>query len=225
MYIKKLIFLFFIGYTMTSFAQKDSLQLGIRYAEDQLYVVISYNQLFNQPALVNGGGFASGFSTGFMKDLTLNKQGSISMALGFGYNYDSFNHGLSILEDNNEVNFQVDNFFATNKLLVHNLEFPFEFRWRDSDSQTYKFWRVYMGLKASYNLSNNFKYTNGTDSFSYRNVSRYNTWQYGLTFSIGYDVFTAHAYYGLNSVLKNTPIETLDISSKMMRIGLIFYFL
>ena len=223
--MKKLIFLFFITCSLTSVAQKDSLQLGDRYAEDQLYMIVSYNQLFNQPAMVKGSGFSYGLSTGFMKDLILNKQGSISMALGVGYNFDLLNHGLTISEENNNITFQVDNSGATNKLLLHNLEFPFELRWRGSDAQTYKFWRVYMGVKASYNLSNNFKFTNETDSFSYRNISSYNTWQYGLTLSVGYDVFAAHVYYGLNPILKDTSLGTADISSKIMRIGLIFYLL
>jgi hypothetical protein len=223
--MKKLIFLFFITCSLTSVAQKDSLQLGDRYAEDQLYVMVSYNQLFDQPAMVKGSGFSYGLSTGFMKDLILNKQGSISMALGVGYNFDLLNHGLTISEENNDITFQADNSGATNKLLLHNLEFPFELRWRGSDAQTYKFWRVYMGVKASYNLSNNFKFTNETNSFSYSNVSNYNTWQYGLTLSVGYDVFTAHVYYGLNPILKDTSLGTADISSKIMRIGLIFYLL
>ena len=223
--MKKLIFFFFIGCSSIAFSQKDSLQLGSKYAEDQLYFLISYNQLFDQPSLVKGSGFSYGLSTGFMKDLILNKNGSISLALGFGYNYDLLNHGLTIAKENNEVTFQVDNSGAINTLTIHNLEFPFEFRWRNSDAQTYKFWRVYMGVKASYNVSNNFKFTDQSNSFSYKNVSRFNSWQYGLTLSVGYDVFTAHMYYGLTPMLKDTMLGTTDISSKTMRIGLIFYFL
>ena len=223
--MKKLIFFFFIGCSSIAFSQKDSLQLGSKYAEDQLYFLISYNQLFDQPSLVKGSGFSYGLSAGFMKDLILNKKGSISVALGFGYNYDLLNHGLTIAKENNEVTFQVDNYGAINTLTIHNLEFPFEFRWRDSDAQTYKFWRVYMGVKASYNVSNNFKFTDQSNSFSYKNVSRFNSWQYGLTLSVGYDVFTAHMYYGLTPMLKDTMLGTTDIASKTMRIGLIFYLL
>jgi hypothetical protein len=223
--MKKLIFFFFIGCSSIAFSQKDSLQLGSKYAEDQLYFLISYNQLFDQPSLVKGSGFSYGLSAGFMKDLILNKKGSISLALGFGYNYDLLNHGLTIAEENNEVTFQVDNSGAINTLTIHNLEFPFEFRWRNSDAQIYKFWRVYMGVKASYNVSNNFKFTDQSNSFSYKNVSRFNSWQYGLTLSVGYDVFTAHMYYGLTPMLKDTMLGTTDISSKTMRIGLIFYLL
>ena len=223
--MRKLIFFFFIGCSSIAFSQKDSLQLGSKYAEDQLYFLISYNQLFDQPSLVKGSGFSYGLSAGFMKDLILNKKGSISLALGFGYNYDLLNHGLTIAKENNEVTFQVDNSGAINTLTIHNLEFPFEFRWRNSDAQTYKFWRVYMGVKASYNVSNNFKFTDQSNSFSYKNVSRFNSWQYGLTLSVGYDVFTAHMYYGLTPMLKDTMLGTTDIFSKTMRIGLIFYFL
>ena len=223
--MRKLIFFFFIGCSSIVFSQKDSLQLGSKYAEDQLYFLISYNQLYDQPSLVKGSGFSYGLSAGFMKDLILNKKGSISLALGFGYNYDLLNHGLTIAKENNEVTFQVDNSGAINTLTIHNLEFPFEFRWRNSDAQTYKFWRVYMGVKASYNVSNNFKFTDQSNSFSYKNVSRFNSWQYGLTLSVGYDVFTAHMYYGLTPMLKDTMLGTTDISSKTMRIGLIFYLL
>ena len=130
----------------------------------------------------------------------------------------------TISEENNDITFEADNLGATNKLLLHNLEFPFELRWRGSDAQTYKFWRVYMGVKASYNLSNNFKFTNETNSFSFSNVANYNTGQYGLTLSVGYDVFTAHVYYGLNPILKDTSLGTADISSKIMRVFLLSIF-
>ena len=151
--VKKRILLFFILCSLTTVAQKDSLSLGNKYAEDQVYFMISYNQLFNQPTMVKGSGFSYGLSAGFMKDQILNTQGSFSMALGFGYNFDLLNHGLTITEENNNIIFNADNSGIINELLVHNLEFPFEFRWRGSDAQTYKFWRVYLGVKASYNVS------------------------------------------------------------------------
>ncbi len=223
--MKKGILLFFIAFSIASFAQKDSLELGDRYAEDQLYFKISYNQLFSQPSEVSGSGFSYGLSSGFIKDFILNKQGSLSVGLGIGYNFDSFNHGLRVSEQNNEVTFEVDNSLSTNELLVHNLEFPLEFRWRNSNAKTYKFWRVYLGVKASYNFSNNFKFNDGTQSFAFKNVSRYNKWQYGLTLSVGYDAFTLHTYYGLNPILKDSSLGTSDISTKIMRIGLIFYLL
>ena len=49
------------------------------------------------------------------------------MGIGLGYNYDSFNHGLKVSEANNVVTFEVDNNLTSNKLTIHNLEFPLEF--------------------------------------------------------------------------------------------------
>lgn len=208
-----------------SFAQKDSLQLGDRYTEDQLYFLISYNQLYDQPSEVGGSGFSYGLSAGYIKDMPLNKQGSFAVGLGVGYNYDSFNHGLKVTEVNNEVTFEVDNNLQTNRLLLHNVEFPLEIRWRNSDATKYSFWRVYAGIKASYNLNNIFRFNDGTQSRSFSNVSRFNDWQYGLTLSVGYNALTAHLYYGLTPILQDSSIGTSDISTKLIRIGLIFYWL
>jgi len=217
-----LITLFF---SYSGFAQKDSLQLGDYYAEDQLYAIISYNQLFDQPDQVKGSGFSYGLSAGFIKDIVLNKSGSFAIGLGVGFNFDAFNHGLKVSEVNNVVTFEVDNTLTSNNLTIYNVEFPFEIRWRGSTAKKYRFWRVYAGLKASYNLSNEFKYNNGVQSFSFKNVSRFNQWQYGLTLSVGYDAFTVHTYYGLNPMLKDSSIGTTDISTKILRVGLIFYLL
>lgn len=222
---KQLLFLLLIFLTQFGFAQKDSLQLGDKYSEDQLYFLISYNQLFNQPSQVKGSGFSFGLASGYIKDITLNKEGTVALGLGLGYNYDAFNHGLKVTEVNNAVTFEVDNTLTSNRLTIHNLEFPFEIRWRNSDATKYSFWRVYAGVKASYNLGNTFEFNDGTQSFSFKNVSRFNDWQYGLTLSVGYNALTAHMYYGLTPILKDSSIGTTDISTKIIRIGLIFYLL
>ncbi|MGB0881173.1 MAG: PorT family protein, partial [Polaribacter sp.] len=86
-----------------SFAQKDSLQLGDSYADDQIYAAISYAQLFSQPNQINKSGFSYAMSAGFIKDVILNKKGSISIAGGIGYGYNFFNHKLKIEELNNQT--------------------------------------------------------------------------------------------------------------------------
>ena len=156
--MKKVFFLILIGFTIPFFAQKDSLQLGDRYAEDQLYMLISYNQLIDQPLSVDASGLSYGLSAGFIKDVTLNRRGSISLAMGLGYNFDLYNHGLVISEQNNEITFQAGNSFTSNKLLTHNLEFPLQLRWRNSDANTYKFWRIYTGLKYSRLISSSYSF-------------------------------------------------------------------
>ncbi len=219
------IFLCFSFLSAHVWSQKDSLQIGDKYSEDQLYISITYNQLFSQPSQVKGSGFSYGLSSGFMRDISFNKEGTLALGLGVGYGYDSFNHGLKVSRVNNEVTFEVDNSLTSNKLSIHSLEFPLELRWRDSSVNKYKFWRIYAGLKVSYNFSNTFTFNNGTQDFNFRNVSRFNKWQYGLTMAAGFDAFTAHLYYGLTPILKDTSIGTSNIETKIIRIGLVFYLL
>jgi hypothetical protein len=224
--MKRCLLLFvFISLSCTGFAQKDTLQIGDWYSEDQLYILVSYNQLFDQPSQVKGSGFSYGLSSGYIKDIILNKEGRFAIGIGIGYNYDSFNHGLKVSNTNNVVAFETDETLTSNQLSIHNIEFPFEIRWRDSNANKYSFWRVYGGIKASYNVKNTFEFNDGTQLVSFEDVSRFQQWQYGLTLSVGYNTFTAHMYYGLTPILKDSSIGTTEISTKIVRVGLIFYLL
>ncbi|WP_373941450.1 porin family protein [Polaribacter sejongensis] len=167
-----------------SFAQKDSLNLGDRYAEDQIYVAVSYAQFVDQPQEIFKSNFSYGLSVGFLKDVILNKQGNVSIAVGVGYGFDFFNHELKVEEINNTTVFSSDATISANLFKSHNLEFPLEFRWRTSTANKYSFWRIYGGIKFSYNFSNKFQFDdeNG-NTFKYQDVSNYNKLQYGLTLS------------------------------------------
>ncbi|WP_235869085.1 porin family protein [Polaribacter aquimarinus] len=207
-------------------AQKDSLQLGDRYAEDQIYATISYAQFYNQPSVITRSSFSFALSSGFIKDIILNKKGTFAIAMGVGYGFDSFNHKLKVDEVNNTSVFSSDNSISSNFFKSHNLEFPLEIRWRTSNANKYNFWRVYTGVKFLYNLSNTFDYLdNNNMQFSYRNISSYNKFQYGLTISAGYDEFNINVFYGMTPVFNNATINGENIQTKIIKFGLIFYVL
>ena len=209
-----------------AFAQKDSLNLGDRYAEDQIYVAVSYAQFVDQPQEIFKSNFSYGLSVGFLKDVILNKQGNVSIAAGVGYGFDFFNHELKVEEINNTTVFSSDATISANLFKSHNLEFPLEFRWRTSTANKYSFWRIYGGIKFSYNFSNKFQFDdeNG-NTFKYQDVSNYNKLQYGLTLSTGYDEFNINLYYGLTPVFENSTINGEVINTKILKFGLIFYLL
>ncbi|ARV07330.1 hypothetical protein BTO04_11800 [Polaribacter sp. SA4-10] len=221
-----LIFLIFLLISSISFGQKDSLLLGSRYADDQVYASISYTQFFDQPSVITKSNFSYGVSIGFLKDFILNKKGSVSFALGIGYGYDVFNHELKVEESNNETVFSTDNTITSNIFKAHNLELPIELRWRTSTSNKYDFWRIYGGVKFIYNTSNSFQYidVNNMD-FKYLNVSAYNKLQYGLTLSAGYDKFNMNIFYGLTPIFNDANIEGEKIETKVIKFGLILYLL
>jgi hypothetical protein len=219
-------FLFFVFYVATVVGQKDSLQLGDRYADDQIYAAITYSQFYNQPSTVSKSGFSYSISTGFIKDFILNTKGSFSFAAGIGYGFDFFNHELKVEEINNSTFISSDNTLSSDTFKSHNFEFPLEIRWRTSTANKYKFWRVYTGVKFLYNFSNKFRFTDANNtSFSYSNVSSYNKLQYGLTLSAGYDAFTVHVFYGLTPLFENNTSGIETVETKILKFGLIFYIL
>ena len=141
-------------------------------------------------------------------------------------NFDFFNHKLKIEKIKNTTVFNTDNKISDNLFKSHNLEFPLEFRWRTSTANKYNFWRVYAGIKFFYNISNKFQFKDAIGTaFKYSNISNYNKLQYGLTLSTGYDKFNVNVFYGLTPVFKNSTINGEDINTKILKFGLIFYFL
>lgn len=223
----KIVIFYYLLFCTISFshAQKDSLKLGDKYADDQIYASITYAQFFNQPAIISKSGFSFAFSTGFMKDVILNKRGNVSIAFGVGYGYDYFNHNLKVEEINNSTVFGDASNINSNVFKAHNLEFPFEFRLRTSNAIKYDFWRIYTGVKFLYNLSNTFRFEENNTQFSYSNVSAYNKLQYGITFSAGYDVVNFHMFYNLTPIFKDAKINSENIDTSILKFGLIFYIL
>ena len=225
-YMKKIIALFFLLTSLSVFGQKDSLQLGDKYLEDQLYFGVTYNQLFSQPNTVVGSGFSYGISTGYIRDISIVKSGRIALGIGIGYAFDSMNHGFKISNQNSSSVIEVDTNNATsNPFSTHALEFPFEIRWRTSNANKYKFWRVYTGFKVSYNLKNTFEYSSNGIIDTFSNIERLNKVQYGLTLSAGYSTFNFTMYYGLTPIFKDAHIGTKAINTKVIKLGLLFYIL
>jgi len=222
----RFILLCFLVIPFLTFAQKDSLSLGDRYADDQIYFSVSYSQLYDQPTGITKSNFSYALSGGFIKDIILNKSGTIAIAGGIGLGYDFFNHELKVDEIEGITVFTNDITASKNIFKSFNLEFPVEIRWRTSTAKKYNFWRIYTGVKFLYNLDNSFQYIDtNSKRFNYRKVSSYNKLQYGLTISAGYDAFTMNVFYGLTPVFKNSLLNGKVLDTKILKFGLIFYFL
>jgi hypothetical protein len=220
------ILFYFVVFPMFVFSQKDSLALGDKYSDDQIYVSVSYSQFNNQPYTVTKSNFSYSLSGGIMKDISLNKTGTIAVAAGFGYGFDFFNHKLKVNELNGKTVFTVDSAISDNVFKAHNLEFPFEIRWRTSTAKKYNFWRIYTGIKFLYNFNNQFQYEDiNAKQIKYSNVSSYNKLQYGLTISAGYDAFNMNVFYGLTPIYTNGTIDGESVNTEILKFGLIFYFL
>ncbi|WP_299678819.1 porin family protein [uncultured Tenacibaculum sp.] len=220
--LKRLFCLVFIITCNILFSQADSLKLGDKYLEDQLYLGVSYDIMLNQPKGTSSTGFSYSLSFGYIRDIPLNRKGNFAIGVGAGYGFNSFNHGIQVLDDST-IQLAVD--ISSNKLVLHNLEFPIQFRWRTSDAITYSFWRIYSGVKMTYNLNNSFNYVENGNSFEFANIPIYNNFQTGLELSAGYGTFNFYMYYGLTPVYKNVVINNTSVNSNIIKFGLIFYLL
>ena len=207
---------------------QDSTMQDTKYLEDQFYIGFTYNFLLNNPDGISQRNLSYGLQTGFIKDIPLNKGRTTALGIGLGYGVYSYYSNLQATETGTSFEYaelEDENAFKRNKIETHMVELPLEFRWRSSNALSYKFWRVYTGLKLGYVIGGRSKYVSDEEKISFYNTD-IRQFQYGLTFSFGYNTFNLHAYYALNSLFNDGVVfEGTDIAMKPLRIGLIFYIL
>ncbi len=216
-----------------SFSQaKDSINSNLddKYREDQFYASITYNTLVDNPEGVSQGDFSTGFHFGFIRDMPFNKKRNWSVGLGIGISSNSYNQNLLIIENVGLTSFSVDDGalgnVSKNKFTTYLIDVPFELRWRTSNKETYKFWRIYPGFKFSYLVYNSTKLNSELLDVKLSNSDVFNRIQYGLTLSAGYGTWNFQLYYGLNSIFENSAnLNNQPINSRALRVGLMFYIL
>jgi len=202
--------------------EQDSL-----YREDQFYLSVTYNALINLPNNVSQNSFSTGVHLGAIRDFPLNKRRNIALALGLGYSFNFFNQNIRISGSNPTSYTTIeDSNYSKNNFSQHFLEAPLEFRWRTSKADSYKFWRVYIGLKLGYLIASKSVFDDGSTLESQRNLKDLNRLQYGLTLSVGYNTWNGYIYYGLNPVFDHVSTTSLQpIEMSALKVGLIFYIL
>ncbi len=224
------VFIFTIFSFQSILGQDNALtDLDTLYREDQFYFGVTYNLLGKLPQGMSQNGFSSGFHIGFIRDMPINKSRTVAIGLGLGYSANSFNQNLLISEDGQGMfNYEiVDNTtFTKNKFSMHLVEVPFEFRWRTSTPDSYKFWRIYTGFKLGYVFATTSKFNSSEQNIELKNIDDFEKIQYALTLSVGYSTWNAYLYYAINPIFKNAAkVNGKSIDINAIKIGLIFYIL
>ncbi len=229
--MRGLIMFIFIGATFHLCAQtgSETTTYDASYLEDQFYVGVTYNILLNKPNDVTQRNLSYGLHMGFLKDIPLNRKRTIAFGIGVGYAVNSDYTNLFANKSENGIEYSVlgeNEDYKRNKLETHLVEFPLELRWRNSTASSYKFWRIYSGVKFGYVFEGRSKFVSDTQRTSFSNTD-IREFQYGITLNFGYNTFNIHAYYALNSMFNDeTSITNGEvIAMKPLRIGLIFYIL
>lgn len=228
---KLFISIFFM--TLSSFAQdveKDFDAPDSLYREDQFYFNITYNTLQKRPDGLKQNKLSYGLAFGFLRDMPLNTKRTISLAAGLGYSLSVFNQNLGIIDVNNETTYQIlnaDNItFSKNKLSLHYVDLPIEFRWRNSTPDSHKFWRVHLGIKLSYLFYDQYKLESSQGNVGQTNLEDLNDFNYGIYLTTGWNTWNLYAYYGLNPLFKSSAkIEGQSVDMNTANFGLMFYIL
>ena len=230
--MKMCFFYFFLCFSGVIIAQdvlKDSDKIiDSKYREDQFYAGVTYNFLENKPDGMSQQGLSGGVHLGFIRDFPINKRRNVALGIGLGYSTNSYNHNLYLRESDNSVTYQIlDNSevkYQKNKLNIHVLEVPFQFRWRTSTAESYKFWRIYTGVKVGYVLNSIVKYKGGLGDFTQRNVADINRIKTTADISFGWNTWNFHIAYSLNKLFSDDAKisgNTIDVTE--IKFGLMFY--
>lgn len=201
-------------------AQNDSTFVDHKYLEDQLYFNLTYIQMLNTPDPIEQSGFSFGLGAGFIKDLPLNKRRNVAFGVGLGYGFNNYYFNLKLNATSPEDGDNIT--LKNNKFILHMLELPIELRFRGSTATKYKFWRFYPGVKLAYKFAQNTNFSK-TEDFDVSDVVEVNEFQYGLTFSVGYNKWNIHLYYGLDDLFNAKNNDDYAININDIRIGFIFY--
>ncbi|MDT0620961.1 porin family protein [Croceitalea vernalis] len=231
---KSLFFLIIFFFSALSIlGQEANLSAGnnSRYLEDQFYAGIAYNFLTDLPSDETiQRNLSYNIHFGFIKDIPINRKRNFGLGVGIGYDTNSYYSNIIATEINSAINYQLSvssDSLNRSKFETHSIAFPLELRWRTSNAEDYKFWRIYAGVKAEYLFSRlsvaRFNSQNENLKFTNNDISQ---WQYGLTLNFGYNTWNIHLYYSLAPLLKGSALlDNQAIKFRPLRVGVVFYIL
>lgn len=199
------------------------------YREDQFYVGFSFNLITNKPSTISQESFSGGLHLGFIRDFPLNERRNVALGIGAGWSINSYGQNLFIgkNEDGSSAFRSLENNedYSTNRFTTQLVEVPVQFRWRTSTVETYKFWRIYTGLRLGYMYNFRSNYRDSEQQVIVNQLPELERWRLGATFTFGYNTFNFQFYYSLNPFFKNAVVDEKEFGISTLKIGLTFYIL
>lgn len=199
------------------------------YREDQFYAGFHFNLVTNKPSNIDQESFSGGLNIGFIRDFPLNERRNVALGIGIGWSINTYGQNLFI--GNNEdgstnfMSLENNEDYTRNRFTTQLIEAPIEFRWRTSTPETYKFWRIYSGVRLGYMYNFRSRYKDPEQEVIINDLSELNRFRLGATFTFGYNTFNFQFYYALNPFFKDAQVDGEDIDLSTLKIGLTFYIL
>ena len=211
--------------------QNDEMEVNSseKYFEDQFYIGLTYNLLVNRPSKISQNNFSNGIQLGFIKDVPFNERCNVGAGIGIGLATNSYYSSLRALKQDNEIIYDRltdDISYRRNMIETYVVEMPIEIRWRTSTIDSYRFWRIYAGVKFGYAFSARSKFITKENKLKFNNDD-IDKFQYGAYLSFGYNTWNFYGYYQLNSLLKDSSVQATGETIKMapLHVCVMFYIL
>ncbi len=204
---------------------QDSLLIGKKYREDQIYINVTNNSIIKKPETLTQQGISLGLHTGFVRDIPLNEEGNFALGIGLGYAYDKYQTNLICNSTTQTYHIANNSNFNKNKIETHAIEIPFEIRFRTSTPTEYKFWRIYLGGKIAYNVFTKNVLKTDTISSKQPHAPFASKLQYGPQLTIGYNAWNLYAFWNLKPLFENAPFSELTNPNALqnLKFGLQIY--
>lgn len=204
-----------------------------KYREDQFYAGFSYGLLTKLPEASKSRGLSGSLQIGYLRDMPVNANRNLAIALGVGLNFNRFGQNLFVGKDDDGNTFyrilgkEGPVKYKANRLGVTVLEAPLEFRWRSSTTSSYQFWRVYAGFRLGYVIHSSSVFKQENNVVKVTQIEDIEKLRYSATLSFGYNKINFFAKYDLNNLFKKdtftTDASTIEIVP--IEFGFIFYLL
>ncbi len=202
------------------------------YREDQIYIGFTYNMVSGKPDDIAPSQFSGGFHLGFIRDFPLNERRNVALGIGLGWSIDTYGQNLFIGDGErpDRSYFQlldrarID--YDTNRFTTQTLDLPIQIRWRTSTPISYKFWRVYTGLRPSYIYFFKSRFAQQGNLIRNSEVPELQRFNLGAVLIFGYNTFNFNFFYSLNSLFDESAMvngEALEL--RTIQVGLTFFLL
>ena len=212
-----------ISFSLSS--QSPSEQSKENYREDQFYFGSSYFIQSESIENFKQNGFSGNFQFGLIRDIPLNNNSTKAIGIGLGYERNFFTSNIQPIEENDQINYRivVSKFLESkNRLSFSSISIPIEYRWRTSNIDKFKFWRIYSGFK----LKKNFPLYSNPSYGAELEIDEIESWTSSVYLNAGYNTWNISLEYDLNPLIKNEKtIDGNNLNLSFFRLGLIFYIL
>jgi len=206
--MKKIFTLLFLLPAFGSFAQSGATASIAKIAakQDRLILNLNWDNWLKTTTGLEVKGFRSrGFSFLLMNEKVIG-EGHTAFAWGLGFSSQNVhsNSFPTYNEDGSKTFLSpIQNSYDLNKLSCNFVDAALEFRFRTSENESRKRFKISAGLKGGYLVQSHTKYEDDNGKFKTYDIKNLNKFQYGVIGRIGYGKWGVSGYYSFVNLFKD----------------------